>query len=73
MDIIAKRVTLADSSYVDCSTAVPPHLKLCGSLQTSPSGVCKLVHIGCHVFCCVLPNLASDVVLSMNWLHEINP
>ena len=33
----------------------------------------KLVHVGCHVLCHVLPNLTSDVVLGMDWLHVINP
>ena len=32
----------------------------------------KLVHVGCHVWCHVLPNLTSDMVLGMDWLHSIN-
>ena len=67
------RVTLADSSYVDYSTAVPLYLKLCGNLQSYSSGVSKMVHVGCCVLCHVLPNLTSDVVLGMDWLHAINP
>ena len=31
------------------------------------------VHEGCHVLCHVLPNLTSDMVLGMDWLHDINP
>ena len=61
------RVTLADGSYV------PLYLKLCGNLQLSSSGVSRMVHIGCRVLCHVLPNLTSDVVLGMDWLHAINP
>ena len=32
-----------------------------------------MVHIGCRVLCHVLPNLTSDVVLGLDWLHAINP
>ena len=67
------RVTLADGSFIDCSTAVPLYLKLYGNLQLCSSGVSKMVHVGCHVLCHVLPNLTSDVVLGMDWLHAINP
>ena len=66
------RVTLADDSCIDCSTAVPLYLKLCGNLQSSSSGVSKTVYIGC-VLCYVLLNLTSDMVLCMDWLHAINP
>ena len=37
------------------------------------SEVSEMVHIGCHVLFCVLPNLTSDVVLGIDWLHAINP
>ena len=67
------RVTLADSSFIDCSTAFPLYLKQCGNLQSCSSGVSKTVHVGCLVLYCVLPNLANDVVLGMDWLHAINP
>ena len=33
----------------------------------------ETVHIGCSVFCCVLPNLPSNMVLGIDWLHTINP
>ena len=66
------RVTLADGSFINYSTVVPLYLKLCGNLQSCSSGVSKMVHVGCHVFCHVLPNMTSDVVLSMDWLHTIN-
>ena len=32
-----------------------------------------MVHVGCHVFCYILPNLTSDVVLGIDWLHAIKP
>ena len=66
------RVTLADGSYVDCSTAIPLYFILCGNLQLSSYGVSKMVHIGCRILCCILPNLTNDVVLGMDWLHAIN-
>ena len=66
-------VTLADASQIDCSTAVPLYLKLCGNLQLWPSEVSEMVNVGCCVLCNVLPNLTSDVVLGMDWLHAINP
>ena len=66
MDILAIRVTLADGSHIDCSTAVPLNLKLCGNLQSCSSGMSKTVHVGNHIFCCVLLNLTSDVVLGMD-------
>ena len=31
-----------------------------------------MVHVGCYVFHCVLPNLTSGLVLRMDWLHAIN-
>ena len=67
------RITLADSSYIDCSTVFPLYLKLSGKLQQSPSGVSETVHIGCSVFCCVLPNLTSNMVLGIDWLYTVNP
>ena len=73
MDIVVIRVTLADSSYIECFTAVPLYLKLCGNLQLCPSGVSETVHIGYHVLYCVLLNLTSNVVLDIDWLHAINP
>ena len=66
------RVTLADGSFIDCSTAVPLYLKLCGTYTKIPLES-KTVHVGCHVLYCVLPNLTSDVVLGMDWLHETQP
>ena len=33
----------------------------------------EIVHIGCSILCCILPNLTNDVVLGMDWLHAINP
>ena len=33
----------------------------------------ETVHVGHHILCCVLPNLTSDMVLGMDWLHDINP
>ena len=73
MDIPAIKVTLADGSVVDCSTAVPLYLKLCGNLQSCSSGVSKMVHVGCLVLYHILPNLTSDMILGMDWLHDINP
>ena len=67
------RVTLADGSFVDHSTAIPLNLKLYGNSQLYSSGVSEMVHLGCYVLCCILPNLPSDVVLGMDWLHVINP
>ena len=32
-----------------------------------------MVYAGCPVLCHVLPNLTSDVVLGMDWIHAINP
>ena len=46
------RITLADGSYIDCSTFVPLYLKLCGDLYKSPPGVSKTLHVGY----CVLLN-----------------
>ena len=59
--------------YFDCSTAIPLYLKLGGNFQSSPSGVSKTAYIGCRVFFYVFPNLTSDMVLGMDWLHTINP
>ena len=73
MDVLVIRVTLADGSFVDCSTIVPLYLKLCGNLQLYYFGVFTKVYVVCHVLCHVLPNLTSDVVLGMDWLHAINP
>ena len=73
VDIRAMRVTLTDGSFVDCSTAIPLYLKLCGNLQSCSSGVSEMVHVGCGVLCHVLPNLTSNVVSGMDWLHTINP
>ena len=67
------QVTLINDSFIDCSTAVPLYLKLRGNLQLWPSEVSKMVNIGCCVLCNVLPNLTSDEVLGMDWLHAINP
>ena len=67
------RVTLADGSFIDYSTVVPLYLKLCGNLQLYSSGVFKIVHVGCHVLYQILPNLTSNVVLGMDWLHSKNP
>ena len=63
---------MADGSFIDFSTAIFVYLKLCGDLQLCFSGVSKMVHIGCHVLYQVLLNLTSDVVLGMDWLHDIN-
>ena len=71
VDILAMRVTLADGLFVDCSTAVPLYLKLCGNLQSYSSGVFEMVFTGCHILCHILPNLTSHVVLGMDWLHTI--
>ena len=60
------RLTLADGLFVNCSTAVPLNLKVCGNLQSCSSRVSEMVHLGCHVLRCVVPNLASDVVLGMD-------
>ena len=60
------RVTLADGSFVNCSIAIPLYLKLYGNSQSYSSRVLKIVHVGCHVLCSVLPNLTSDVVLGMD-------
>ena len=67
------KVTLAYSSFIDCSTAVPLYLKLYGYLQLCSSGVSKMVHIGCRVLCHILPNLTIYVGLGMDWLHTIKP
>ena len=67
------RVTLAECSFVDCSTAVSLYLKMCENLQLCSYGVSKIVHIGCYVLCLVLSNLTSDVLLGMDWLHDISP
>ena len=67
------RVTLADGSYIDCSIAGPLFVKLCGILQKSSSGVSDTVHVGCSVLYHALPDLTSDMVLCMDWLHTINP
>ena len=56
------RVTLAYSSFIDCSTVVPLYLKLYGDLQSRSSGVSTPVYMGCNVLCRVLPNFTSDVV-----------
>ena len=66
------RVSLADSSFVDYSTNVPLYPNLCVDLQFCSSRLSKMVYVGC-VLCHVLPNLTSDVVLGMGWLHAINP
>ena len=31
------------------------------------------VHVGCCALCCVLPILTNDMILEMDWLHDINP
>ena len=31
-----------------------------------------MVHVGCYVLCRVLPNLTTNMVLGMDWLHTIN-
>ena len=72
VDVLAIRVTLADDSYVDCSTSIPFYLKLSGNLQKSPFGLSETVNVACSALYCVLLNLTSDVVLGMNWLHTIN-
>ena len=59
----AIRITLADGLFIYCSTAIPLCLKLCGNLQSCSSGVSKMVHVGCHILSCVLPNRTIDVVL----------
>ena len=33
----------------------------------------KSIHVGCCVLCYILPNLTSDMVLGMDWLHMVNP
>ena len=66
------RVTLADGSFVDCSTAVPLYLKLCGNIQSHSFRVSETVNVGCHVLCCMLLNLTSDMVLGLDWLYTIN-
>ena len=66
MDIPAIKVTLDDGSFIDCSTAVTLYLKLYGNLQSCSSGASETVHVACHVLCCILPNLTSDVVLVMD-------
>ena len=73
MGIPAMSVILADGLFIDCSIAVSLYLKLYGDLHSCSSGVSKTIHVGCHVLCCVLPNLTSGVVLGMDWLHAINP
>ena len=55
VDTPAMRVTLADNSYVNCSTALPLYLKLCGYLQQSLSGVSEPVNVGCSVFVLFCP------------------
>ena len=60
------RVTLVDSSFIDCSTAIPLYLKLCRNLQLYSYGVSEMVHIDCHFLCHILPNLISDMVLGMD-------
>ena len=67
------RVTLADGLFVDCCTAVPLNLKLYGDLQSCSSGVFKMVHVGFYVLYYALPIPTSDMLLSMDWLHAINP
>ena len=54
-------------------TTIFLYLKLYGNLQLSPSGVSNTVHVGCSVLYHVLPNLTSDMAVSMDWLHAINP
>ena len=73
VDILTIRVTLANGSYIDYSTAFPLYIKLSRNLQLNSSRESKTVHVGCYVMCCALPNLTSDVVLHMDWLHAINP
>ena len=67
------RVTLADGSFIGYSTAVPLYLKLHGYLQLCSSGMSKTEHVAFQVLCCVLPNLTSDIILGMDWLHALNP
>ena len=31
-----------------------------------------MVHVGCHVLCCVLLSLTRDMVLGMDWLYAID-
>ena len=66
-------VILADSLFIDCSIVVPFYLNLCGNSQSCSSGVFEMVHVDCHVLCCILTNLTSDVVLGMDWRYIINP
>ena len=73
MDILAIRVTLADGSFVDCSTAILLYLKLCGDLQSYSSELSKMVYVACHILCIILLNLTNDMVLGMALLHAINP
>ena len=73
VDVFAMRVTLADSSYIDFFIAIPLYLKICGNIQSSPSGMSKTVYVGCRALYCVLPNSTSDMILDMDWLHAINP
>ena len=61
VDIPTMRVTLADSLYIDYSSAVPLYLKLCGNFQSCYPGVYEIIHVDCHVLCHVLPNLTSDM------------
>ena len=67
------RITLADGSFVDCSTAIPLYINLYGYLQSCSSGVPETLYVVCYVLYYILPHLTSDVVLSMDWLHTINP
>ena len=67
------RVTLADGSFVDCFTAIPLYLKPSVNPQSRSFGVSEMVHVGCSVLYRVLPNLTSNVILGMDWLHRINP
>ena len=67
------RITLADGSFVNYSTAVPLYLKLCENLQSCTSGVYEIVHVGCYVLCYFLLSLTSDIVLGIDWLCAINP
>ena len=52
VDVLAIKFTLADGSYIDCSTAATLYLTLYGNLHNSPFGVSKTVYVGCYV--CVM-------------------
>ena len=63
MDVPAIRVTLADCSFADCTTANPFYLKLCRDLQLRSFGAFKIIHVGC----CILYR-----VRSFAWTGDIN-